>query len=66
MTLYAKMAPPSYRPKRQLYNTRAIKAYERVGFQHEGTHRQAIQRDGARYDLLLYGILRDNWKNTAR
>jgi RimJ/RimL family protein N-acetyltransferase len=43
------------------YNTRAIKAYERVGFQHEGTHRQAIQRSGQRYDLLLYGILREEW-----
>jgi RimJ/RimL family protein N-acetyltransferase len=43
------------------YNTRAIKAYERVGFRHEGTHRQAIQRNGQRYDLLLYGILREEW-----
>lgn len=44
------------------YNARAIKAYEHVGFQHEGTHREAIQRDGQRYDLLLYGILRGEWQ----
>lgn len=44
------------------YNTRAIKAYERVGFQHEGTYRQAIQRNGQRYDLLLYSILREEWQ----
>jgi RimJ/RimL family protein N-acetyltransferase len=43
------------------YNACAIKAYERVGFQREGTHRQAIQRNGQRYDLLLYGILREEW-----
>ncbi len=44
------------------YNARAIKAYERVGFQHEGTYRQAIQRSGQRYDLLLYGILYEEWQ----
>ena len=43
------------------YNTPAIKAYERVGFVLEGTHRQAVQRQGKRYDLLLYGILRDEF-----
>lgn len=44
------------------YNTRAIKAYERVGFQREGAQRQAIHRSGAYYDLLLYGILREEWQ----
>ncbi|MBK8027449.1 MAG: GNAT family N-acetyltransferase [Chloroflexi bacterium] len=43
------------------YNTAAIKAYERVGFQREGAHRQAVVREGRAYDLLLYGILRDEW-----
>lgn len=43
------------------YNVAAIRAYERVGFVHEGSHRQAIQREGKRYDLLLYGILRDEF-----
>lgn len=43
------------------YNTPAIKAYERVGFVQEGIHRQAVQRQGKRYDLLLYGILRDEF-----
>ncbi len=43
------------------YNTKAIKAYERVGFVHEGTQRQAIQRQGKRYDLLAYGILRSEF-----
>lgn len=43
------------------YNTDAIKAYERVGFVLEGTQRQAIQRQGKRYDLLTFGILRDEF-----
>lgn len=43
------------------YNAAAIKAYERAGFVLEGTHRQAVQREGKRYDLLLYGILRDEF-----
>ena len=43
------------------YNTPAIKAYERVGFVLEGKYRQAVQRQGKRYDLLLYGILRDEF-----
>ena len=44
------------------YNTPAIKSYERAGFVLEGTRRKAIQRYGQRYDLLQYGILRDEWK----
>ena len=43
------------------YNKPAIKAYERVGFMREGTYRQAVQRQGKRHDLLLYGILRDEF-----
>jgi len=43
------------------YNTDAIKAYERIGFVLEGTQRQAILRQGKRYDLCQYGILRDEF-----
>lgn len=43
------------------YNTAAIHAYERVGFVREGVERGAIWRAGKRYDLLCYGILRDEW-----
>jgi len=46
------------------YNAPAIKAYERVGFVREGAHRQAVQRQGKRCDLLLYGILRDEFLET--
>jgi RimJ/RimL family protein N-acetyltransferase len=43
------------------YNHAAIKAYERAGFVREGVQRKAVQRQDARHDLLLYGILRDEW-----
>ncbi len=40
------------------YNTRAIKAHEKVGFQREGIQRNAIQREGQRFDAIVFGILR--------
>lgn len=43
------------------YNDAAIRAYERAGFVREGVQRGAIWRDGQRYDMLCYGILRDEW-----
>lgn len=43
------------------YNLDAIRAYERVGFVHEGTRRQSLLRDGIRYDELQYGILYPEW-----
>jgi RimJ/RimL family protein N-acetyltransferase len=43
------------------YNTAAIKSYERAGFVLEGAKRQMVCREGQRHDLLLYGILREEW-----
>lgn len=43
------------------YNTHAIKAYEAIGFVREGTQRGAVWREGQRYDIHFYGILRDEW-----
>lgn len=43
------------------YNERAIRLYERLGFVREGTFRQFLQRDGERHDMLLYGLLRDEF-----
>lgn len=39
------------------YNTGAIKLYESIGFKHEGTFREFLQRDGKRHDMHLYGLL---------
>ena len=43
------------------YNESAVALYEKLGFQHEGTFRKHLRRDGRRYDMYLYGILRDEW-----
>jgi RimJ/RimL family protein N-acetyltransferase len=43
------------------YNHQAIRAYEKVGFTVEGRKRSAVLRDGKQYDLVIMGILRDEW-----
>lgn len=43
------------------YNPRAIRSYEKVGFRHEGRKRQALNREGKRWDELYMGILREEW-----
>ncbi|HZQ08398.1 MAG TPA: GNAT family protein [Anaerolineae bacterium] len=44
------------------YNTRAIRAYEKLGFAHEGAIRGALKRYGRRWDILFMGILREEWE----
>lgn len=48
------------------YNERAIRLYERCGFQREGAYRELLQRDGERYDMLLYGLLAHEWRQRMR
>lgn len=43
------------------YNSAAITLYERLGFTREGTYREHLERDGRRYDMYLYGLLRPEW-----
>ena len=43
------------------YNSRALRAYEKVGFQIEGTTRKDIFREGKRFDSFWMGILREEW-----
>ncbi len=40
------------------YNRRSMAMFERLGFRREGAFREFLHRDGQRYDMLLYGILR--------
>lgn len=40
------------------YNERAIRCYQKSGFQHEGTMRQARYADGQYHDEHMMGILR--------
>lgn len=44
------------------FNTHAIHLYERFGFKKEGAFREFVLRDGNRYDLLLYGLLKNEWE----
>ena len=43
------------------YNLRSQRAHEKAGFHREGTDRAAVLRQGRRYDVIRYGILRDEW-----
>ncbi len=47
------------------YNAGAIRFFERAGFVVEVRRRQAIQRDGQRWDAVMMGLLRDEWKRIA-
>jgi RimJ/RimL family protein N-acetyltransferase len=44
------------------YNAAAIALYQKLGFQREGTFREFLHRDGQRYDMYLYGLLRREWE----
>ena len=44
------------------YNKGGIRAYEKVGFQQEGRKRSVVYRDGKRYDVIVMGVLHNEWK----
>jgi RimJ/RimL family protein N-acetyltransferase len=44
------------------FNTRAIAAYERVGFVREGILRQALMWDGEFHDAVAMSILSEDWR----
>lgn len=46
------------------YNERAIKSYQKIGFRHEGTRRQALFREGRYYDTHLMAMLRQEWQDS--
>ena len=47
------------------YNTGALRFLERAGFAVEVRRRQALQREGRRWDDLFLGILREDWERVA-
>lgn len=47
------------------YNQAAIALYRGLGFQHEGTYREHLLRDGQRHDMLLFGLLRREWQDAS-
>ncbi|HKZ92525.1 MAG TPA: GNAT family protein [Candidatus Limnocylindrales bacterium] len=44
------------------FNERAIRSYQKAGFRLEGRAREAIARDGERFDELTMGILAPDWR----
>lgn len=47
------------------FNRRAMRSYEKSGFVHEGRARNALGRDGQRYDSVFMGILQSEWRARA-
>ena len=43
-------------------NLRAVRCYEKIGFIHEGSQRQAVYQEGQYSDLLMMSILKHEWK----
>ena len=43
------------------YNPRAIRSYEKCGFHVEGRVRGRLVKDNKRWDMLVMGILREEW-----
>lgn len=43
------------------YNLRAMHVYEKMGFVEEGRLRGFLERDGRRWDLIFFGLLREEW-----
>lgn len=44
------------------YNLGAKRLFEKAGFVEEVRRRGAVSRDGRRWDLVLYGLLRQEWE----
>jgi RimJ/RimL family protein N-acetyltransferase len=44
-------------------NPRAIRCYEKVGFMHEGSMRQAEYQDGKYFDLIMMSVLKHEWNH---
>ena len=45
------------------YNEGAIALMKKFGFVEEVRRRQALEREGRRWDLLVFGLLKDEWVN---
>ena len=47
-------------------NLPAISMYKKLGFKEEGKQKKAIFRNGQFHDLLMMGILLENWKQNKK
>ena len=50
----------------QEYNEAGIALLKKFGFVEEVRRRQALDRDGRRWDLLVFGLLNEEWQNQAK
>jgi RimJ/RimL family protein N-acetyltransferase len=48
------------------YNEAAIALFRKFGFAEEVRRRQALDRDGRRWDLMVLGLLNSEWQNQGR
>jgi RimJ/RimL family protein N-acetyltransferase len=48
------------------YNEGAIALFKKFGFVEEVRRRQALDRDGRRWDMLVFGLLKDEWQDQPR
>lgn len=48
------------------YNLAAIALLKKIGFVEEVRRRKALERDGRRWDLLGFGLLKDDWLDQAK
>jgi len=46
------------------FNPRAMRCYEKCGFQVEGRQREALFRNGSYHDILIMGILREGFETS--
>jgi RimJ/RimL family protein N-acetyltransferase len=44
------------------FNERSIRLHKKVGFMEEGRQREAIFKNGRFHDHVMFGILRDEWR----
>ena len=48
------------------YNNAAIALLYKFGFTQEVCRRSALERDGRRWDLYVFGLLNEEWRNRSR
>ena len=48
------------------YNQAAIALFNKFGFVEEIRRRQALDRDGRRWDLMVFGLLNSEWQSQAK
>lgn len=46
-------------------NARAIHVYEKLGFKHEARRRDALYKAGRWHDVLVMGVLEDEWRGAG-